>query len=102
MSQNTFQHEPNRIGNTLPSSRELIAPITSSVREQRPLDTDLPAVVLAAVADRIPWLSTPDVLALRAQLTVDVDDQIPLVNRVRTIVDAILNELEHWKRGASR
>jgi len=102
MSQNTFQHEPSQTGNTLPSSRELIAPITSAVREQRPLDTDLQAVVLTAVADRLQWLSTPDVLALRAQLTVDVDDQIPLVNRVRTIVDAILNELEHWKRGASR
>jgi len=102
MSQNTFKHKPNRIGNTLPSHQELIAPITSAVREQRPLDTDLPAVVLAAVADRIPWLSTPDVLALRAQLTVDVDDQLPLVDRVGTIVDAILTEIEQWKRGVSR
>jgi hypothetical protein len=102
MSQNTFQHEPSRTGITLPSRRELIAPITSAVREQRPLDTDLPAVVLTAVADRLSWLSTPDVLALRAQLTVDVDDQLPLADRVGTIVDAILAEIEQWKRGASR
>ena len=102
MSQNTFKHEPSRLSNTLPSRQALIAQITSAVREQRPLDTDLPAVVLAAVADRIAWLSTPDVLALRAQLIVDVDDQSPLIDRVGTIVDAILTEIEQWKRGASR
>jgi len=99
MSQNPFQYEPSRTGNTLPPRRELIVLITSAVREQRPLDTDLPAVVLTAVADRLPWLSTPDVLALRAQLTIVVDDQIPLVERVGTIVDAILTEIEQWKRG---
>ncbi|WP_256558576.1 hypothetical protein [Haloarcula marina] len=41
-------------------------------------------------------------LALRAQLTVDVDDQSPLVDRVGTIVDAIITEIEQWKRGVSR
>jgi hypothetical protein len=41
-------------------------------------------------------------LELRAQISVDVDDQVPLVERVATIVDAILAELEHWKRGVSR
>lgn len=102
MSQNTFQRGPSRIGNTHPSRRELIAPITSAVREQRPLEIDLLAFVLTAVADQIPWLSTPDVLALRAQLTADVDDQTSLGDRVGTIVDAILTEIEQWKRRVSR
>jgi hypothetical protein len=38
-------------------------------------------------------------LELRAKLSVDVDDRVPLVEQVATIVDAILAELEHWKRG---
>jgi hypothetical protein len=71
------------------------------VRDRQPRDADLAAVVLEHVADRIPWLWLPDILELRAKLSVDVDEAVPLVERVATIVDAILGELEHWKRGAS-
>ena len=102
MSQKHLQEEPRGTGTTLPPRRDLVAPITATVREQHPLETDLPAVVLSHVADRLPWLSTPDVLALRAQLTFDVDEAVPLVERVATIVDTILGEVQHWKRGASR
>jgi len=102
MSQNHSQHESSRFGRRVPSSRELVGPITAAVREHQPLSTDRQAIVISSVADRIPWLSTPDVLTLRAQLTVDVDEQAPLAGRVATIVDAILTEVEHWKRGASR
>jgi hypothetical protein len=59
------------------------------------------AIVLNRLADRIPWLSLPDILEIRAKLSVDIDEAVPLVERVATIVDAILAELEHWKRGAS-
>ena len=100
MSQNHSQHESSRSGRRVPSSRELVAPITATVREHQPLATDLGAAVISSVADRIPWLSTPDVLALRAQLTVDIDETAPVVTRVGAIVDAILVEVEHWKRGA--
>ena len=100
MSQNRSQHELSRTGGRLPSSGDLVVPITATVHEQQPLDTDLTAVVLSCVADRLLWLSTPDVLVLRAQLTVDVDDQAPLDDRVGVIVDAILGEVQHWKRGA--
>lgn len=100
MSQNYPQRESTQPCRRLPSRRGLVAPVTATVREQQPLETDLQAVVLRSVADRLPWLSTPDVLALRAQLTVDLDEAVPLVDRVRTIVDAILVEVEHWKRGA--
>jgi hypothetical protein len=100
MSQNRSQHESSRTGGRLPSSGDLVVPITATVREQQPLDTDLTAVVLRSVADRFRWLSTPDVLALRAQLAIDVDDQVSLDDRVGVIVDAFLSEVEHWKRGA--
>ncbi len=86
----------------LPPRRELVASITATIREQQPLDTDLTGVILAGVARQIDQLSTPDMLELRAQLAVDVDDQAPLIQRVATIIDAILTEVEHWKRGASR
>ena len=86
----------------LPDRQDLVGPITTVVRDQQPRDADLAAVVLDCVVDRVPWLSIPDILELRAQVTVDVDDQAPLVERVTTIVDAILAELEHWKRGATR
>jgi hypothetical protein len=72
------------------------------VRDRQPRDANLAAVVLEQVADRIPWLSLPDILELRAKLSVDVDEAVPLVERVATIIDAILAELEHWKRGVSR
>jgi hypothetical protein len=100
MSQDYPQRESGRGSRRVPPSRELVAPVTATVGEQQPLETDLQAVVLRSVADRLPWLSTPDVLALRAQLTVDVDEAVPLIDRVRTIVDEILVEVEHWKRGA--
>jgi len=102
MSQNHSSHESSRGNRRVPSSRELVDSITATVREQQPLATDLQAVVLSSLADRLSWLSTPDVLALRAQLTVDVDDQAPLVERVGTIGHAILSKVEHWKWGASR
>ena len=102
MSQNHPQPESSRLGHRLPSSEDLVAPIAATVSEQQPLATDLQAVVLSVVAERLLWLSTPDVLALRAQLAVDVDGQAPLVERVAIIVDAILAEVEQWKRGASR
>ena len=79
-----------------------MAPIMAVVRDRQPRDADLAAVVLEQVADRIPWLSLPDILELRAKLSVDVDEAVPLVERVATIIDAILAELEHWKRGVSR
>ena len=79
-----------------------MGPITTVVRDRQPRDADLAAVVLEQVADRIPWLSLPDILELRAKLSVDVDEEVPLVERVATIIDAILAELEHWKRGVSR
>jgi hypothetical protein len=101
MSQKHLRHEQYRIGRSLPDRRDLIAPVTAAVRDQQPFDTDLAAVVLDRVVNRIPWLSLPDVRELRAQVSVNVDDQVPLVERVATIVDAILAELEHWKRGAS-
>ena len=97
MSQNHSRHE---LGGGLPPRRELIAPITDTVREQQPLETDLVGTVLAGVARQVDQLSTPDVLALRAQLTVDIDETAPVVTRVGAIVDAILAEVEHWKRGA--
>ena len=100
MSQKHLQEEPRGTGTTLPPRRDLVAPITATVREQHPLETDLMGAVLAGVARQVDQLSTPDVLALRAQLTVDVDEQAPLVERVATIVDAILTAVEHWKRGA--
>jgi len=100
MAQKQSQHESSRSGGRLPSSGDLVVPITATVREQQPLDTDLTAVVLSCVADRLRGLSTPDVLALRAQLTADVDDQAPLDDRVGVIVDGILAEVEHWERGA--
>jgi hypothetical protein len=77
-----------------------VGPITTVVRDQQPRDADLAAVVLDRLAERIPWLSLPDILALRALVT--VDEAVPLVERVATIVDAILAELEQWKRGATR
>ncbi|MBX0288676.1 hypothetical protein EGH22_20305 [Halomicroarcula sp. F28] len=101
MSQNHLRYEQSRTGSELPLRRNLVLPVTAAIREQQPLDTDLPAVVLSSVADRLPWLSTPDVLELRAQVTVDVDEAVPLVERVATIIDAILTEVEHWKQGAS-
>lgn len=97
MSQNQSRHDLDR---GLPPRRELIAPITDTVREQQPLETDLVGTVLAGVARQVDQLSTPDVLALRAQLTVDIDETAPVVTRVGAIVDAILAEVEHWKRGA--
>jgi len=97
MSQNQSRHD---LGGGLPPRRELIAPITATVREQQPLETDLKGAVLAGVARQVDELSTPDVLALRAQLTVDIDETAPLVTRVEDIIDAILAEVEHWKRGA--
>jgi len=102
MSQNYSPHDPIRTGCRLLSSEDFVAPITATVREEQPLNTELQAVVLSHVADRLPWLSTPDVLALRAQLTVDVDEQAPLDDRVGVIVNAIFDIVEHWKRGASR
>lgn len=102
MSQNHLRHEQYRTGRTLPDRRDLVAPVTAAVREQQPRDANLAAVVLEQVADRIPWLSLPDILELRAKLSVDVDEAVPLVERVATIVDAILCEVEHWKRGATR
>ena len=102
MSQNYPAQEPSRTDSELPARRDLVAPITATVREEEPLETDLRAVVLSHVANRLPWLSTPDILALRAQFTVDVDEAVPLVERVATIVDAILREAEHWKRGVSQ
>ena len=101
MSQKHLRHEQHCTGRTLPERRDLVAPIMAVVRDRQPRDADLAAVVLEYVADRILWLSLPDILELRAQVSVDVDDQVPLVARVATIVDAILAELEHWKRGAS-
>ena len=98
MSQNHSRHDP---GGGLPPRRELIAPITATVRQQQPLETDLVGAVLAGVARQVDQLSTPDVLALRAQITVDIDETAPVVTRVGTIVDAILTEVEHWKRGAT-
>lgn len=97
MSQNQSPHD---LGGGLPPRRELIAPITDTVREQQPLETELVGTVLAGVARQVDQLSTPDVLALRAQLTVDIDETAPVVTRVGAIVDAILAEVEHWKRGA--
>lgn len=102
MSQTHSPHESSRGNRRVPSSRELVDSITATVREQQPLATDLEAAVLSSVADRLPWLSAPDVLALRAHLNVDVDEAVPLAERVATIVDTILTEVEHWKRGASR
>jgi len=102
MSQNYSAHESRDTGAELPARRDLVAPITAAVREQQPLETDLVGAVLAGVARQVDQLSTPDVLALRAQITVDVHDQAPLVERVATIVDAILTEVEHWKRGISQ
>ena len=102
MSQNRLRHEQRRTGCTLPDRQDLVAPITTVVRDQQSRDADLAAVVLDRVVDRVPWLSLPDILELRSQVTVDVNDQVPLVERVATIVDAILAELEHWKRGATR
>lgn len=102
MSLKQLQEEPRETGTELPSRRDLVAPITAMVREQHPLETELQAVVLSHVADRLPWLSTPDVLALRSQLTVDVDEAVSLVEWVATIVDAILCGIKHWKRGATR
>ena len=102
MSQKHLRHEQHCTGRTLPERRDLVAPIMAVVRDRQPRDADLAAVVLEYVADRILWLSLPDILELRAQVSVDVDDQVPLVARVATIVDAILAELEHWKRGVSR
>jgi hypothetical protein len=102
MSQKHLRHEQYRTGRTLPDRQDLVGPITTVVRDQQPQDADLAAVVLDHLADRVPWLSLPDILELRAQVTVDVDEAVPLVERVATIVDAILAELEHWKRGATR
>ncbi|WP_262174643.1 hypothetical protein [Haloarcula laminariae] len=102
MSQKHLRHEQSRTGGTLPERWDLVVPVTAAVREQQPLDADLAAVVLDRVVDRVPWLSIPDILELRAQVTVDVNDQVPLVDRVALIVDAILAELEHWKWGALR
>ena len=100
MSQNYSAHESRDTGAELLARRDLVAPITAAVREQQPLETDLVGAVLAGVARQVDQLSTPDVLVLRAQLTVDVHEQAPLAGRVATIVDAILAEVEHWKRGA--
>ena len=102
MSQKHLRHEQQRTGRSLPDCQDLVGPITTVVRDQQPWDADLAAVVLDRVVDRVPWLSLPDILELRAQISVDVDDQVPLVERVATIIDAILAELEHWKRGAAR
>ena len=101
MSQNYSAHESRDTGAELPARRDLVAPITAAVREQQPLETDLVGTVLAGVAGQVDQLSTPDVLALRAQLTVDIDETAPVVTRVGAIVDAILAEVEHWKRGAT-
>jgi hypothetical protein len=102
MSQNHLRHEQHRTGRSLPDRQDLVTPVTAAVRDQQPRDPDLTAVVLDCVVDRVPWLSLPDILELRAKLSVDVDDRVPLVEQVVTIVDAILAELEHWKRGATR
>jgi len=99
MSQKHLQEEPRETGTELPPRRDLVATITPTVREQQPLETDLVGAVLAGVARQVDQLSTPDVLVLRAQLTVAVDEQAPLAGQVATIVDAILTEVEHWKRG---
>ena len=98
MSQNQPRHELDR---RLLPRRDLVATITPTVREQQPVETDLVGAVLAGVARKVDQLSTPDVLALQAQITVDVHEQAPLAGRVATIVDAILVEVEHWKRGAT-
>lgn len=102
MSQKHLRHEQHRTDRSLPDRRDLVTPVTAVVREQEPFDTDLIAIVLDRVGDRVPWLSAPDVLELRAQVSVNVDARVPLVERVATIVDAILAELEHWKQGVSR
>ena len=102
MSQKHLRYEQHRAGRTLPDRQDLVAPVTATVRDQQPRDADFVAVVLDRLADRIPWLSLPDVLELRTLVTVDVDEAVPLVDQVGTIFDAILAELEHWKRGATR
>jgi len=97
MSQNQPRYAPSRTIDSLQSQDALVSTITSILREAEPFETELTPVVLKAVADHT-TLSTPDVLALRVQLSVDVNHHEPIADRVAVIVDAISDELCQWRQ----
>ncbi len=76
--------------------------VTAAVRTQRAPETDLEAAVLRTVARNSDWLTTPDILALRAQLDADVSEQAPLRQQVRTVVDAITETVATWDQQEMR
>ncbi|WP_135306418.1 hypothetical protein [Haloarcula amylovorans] len=70
--------------------------ITAAIQTEQPLETDLEAQVLRIVARKADRLATPDILELRAQLDVNVAEQVPLRQQVRTVVDAISETVATW------
>ncbi|WP_135306028.1 hypothetical protein [Haloarcula amylovorans] len=69
---------------------------------QRTPETDFEAQVLRTVAQQSERITTPDILALRVQLDVDVAEQAPLRQRVRTVVDAITETVATWDQQEMR
>lgn len=97
MLQNQPQH--HQPGRARPDQqRELVASLTAIVRDQHSSDTDVEALVLSALAQQSGGLDTPDVLELRAQLDVAVDEQTPLREQVQTVLAAIASTIAQWDR----
>ncbi|QIO25319.1 hypothetical protein [Haloarcula sp. JP-L23] len=97
MLQNQSRHR--RFGRARPDQqRQIVESITAAVRDQHSSDADVEALVLSAIAQQSGSLDTPDVLELRTQLDVAVDEQAPLRQQVQTVLAASASIMARWDR----
>jgi len=97
MFQNQSYHR--RFGGARPDQQyEIVASLTAIVRDQHSSDADVEALVLSALAQQSGGLDTPDILALRAQLDVAIDEQAPLRQQVQAVLAAIASTTAQWDR----
>lgn len=93
------QSRYRRFGGARPDQqREIVTSLTAAVRDPYSSDADVEALVLSAIAQQSGGLDTPDILALRAQLDVAVDEQVPLRQQVQTVLAAIASIIRQWGR----
>ncbi|WP_220581494.1 hypothetical protein [Haloarcula nitratireducens] len=76
--------------------RTFVESVIAIVCDQRVATADLEALVLRTIARQSANLTTPDILELRAQLDVDIDEQASRRQQTRAIVDAIMKIVEMW------
>lgn len=97
------QSRYRRFGGVRPDQeRESVASLTAAVRDQYSSDADIEALVLSALAQQSDGLDTPDILELRTQLDVAVDEQAPLRQQVRTVLAAIASTMTRWEQTGRR